>query len=289
MTSPCVLCSGSRQVRLFAKGGRDFLRCARCGLVRVDPLPSSEELMLHYERSYRHGNYSLFADAADIRRGIAEYRLQIVRKFARPGRWLDVGCSGGDFIQAAQKAGMEAEGLDLSAEAVARARERGLTAHHSRVEDFAPVRPYDTITAFDLIEHSLDPRAFIGRFREWLARDGTLVLALPDVGSIYPQLLMRRHWFYYAPDDHLFYFNKHTISRLLTEEGFAVGEISRAYKPLSLRYSAETLRLFDARLGRIASQVVAMLPTKLSSRKWKLYVGEMLVRAERKEAEQCPA
>ncbi len=272
---------GRERGHLFAKGGRDFVRCKSCGLVWVDPLPTPAELASHYKRSYREGGYSMFADAADIRRGIAEYRLAVVQPFARPGRWLDVGCSGGQFIEAAQNAGIEAEGLDLSEEAVARARELGLTAHHASVEDFAPERPFETVTAFDVIEHSRDPRAFVQSCRGWLVPRGTLVLTLPDVGSIYPQLLMRRHWFYYAPNEHLFYFNMRTITRLLSEEGFAVEQVSRTYKPLTLRYSAESLSLFNKKLGRIAKRVVAGLPRTLSSRSWKLYIGEMLVRATR--------
>ena len=281
VNSPCALCRGEERVRLFSKGGKDFLGCKSCGLVWVDPLPTPAELSSHYERSYREGGYSMFADAEDIRQGIAEYRLAVVQPFARPGRWLDVGCSGGQFIEAAQKAGVEAEGLDLSAGAIARARERGLTAHHSSVENFAPERPFETITAFDVIEHSLDPRAFVKCCHTWLVPRGTLVLTLPDVGSIYPRLLMRRHWFYYAPHEHLFYFDRRTISRLLSEEGFVVDQVSRTYKPLSLRYSAESLSLFNDKLGRITKRLVSGLPQNLSTRKWKLYVGEMLVRATR--------
>ncbi len=272
---------GRERGHLFAKGGRDFVNCKSCGLVWVDPLPTPAELASHYERSYHEGGYSMFADAADIRRGIAEYRLEVVQPFARPGRWLDVGCSGGQFIEAAQNAGIEAEGLDLSEEAVARARELGLTAHHASVEDFAPERPFETVTAFDVIEHSRDPRAFVQSCRGWLVSRGTLVLTLPDVGSIYPRLLMRRHWFYYAPNEHLFYFNMRTITRLLSEEGFAVEQVSRTYKPLTLRYSAESLSLFNKKLGQLAKRVVAGLPRSLSARSWKLYIGEMLVRATR--------
>ena len=39
-------------------------------------------------------------------------------------------------------------------------------------------------------------------------------LTLPDVGSIYPRLLMGRRWFYYLPSDHLYYFDRRTITRL---------------------------------------------------------------------------
>jgi 2-polyprenyl-3-methyl-5-hydroxy-6-metoxy-1,4-benzoquinol methylase len=275
----CVCCGGRSHSRLFAKGGRDFVRCRFCGLVCVDPLPSPEELAEHYERSYREGGYAVFSNATEVRRMIAHDRLSRARAVARGERWLDVGCAGGEFVEAARGAGFTAEGIDLSSQAVARARARGLAAHHARFEDFAPERAYDTVTAFDLIEHTLEPRAFLHHVHQWLAPRGALVLTLPDVGSIYPRLVMQRHWFYYAPEEHLFYFDRRTIARLLAEEGFRVERIARAYKRLTVSYAAESLSLFNRTLGGIATRIARVLPRRLAEQPFSLYLGEMWVEA----------
>jgi len=108
---------------------------------------------------------------------------------------------------------------------------------------------------------------------------GTLALTLPDVGSIYPRLIMQRHWFYYAPNEHLFYFNRHTITRLLNEEGFRVTRIGRSYKRLSLSYSAKSLSIFNRKLGRMVTQLASVLPAWLAERRFPLYLGEMWVDA----------
>ena len=84
-------------------------------------------------------------------------------------RWLDVGCATGDFVEAAVAAGASAEGIDAARGAVDAARARGLVVHQARVEDFHPELPYTVITAFDLIEYLLDPRAFVRRLFGWLA------------------------------------------------------------------------------------------------------------------------
>src|SRR6266705_3356278 len=44
----CVLCERTRGVRLFAKGGWDFVRCAACGMVSLDPLPSAAHIAAHH-------------------------------------------------------------------------------------------------------------------------------------------------------------------------------------------------------------------------------------------------
>jgi len=277
----CALCGGDQSRLRFAKQGRDFLECSRCGLVWIDPLPTPAEVETRYRTAYSTGEYASFASAQGTRDLISEHRLEAIRDRARPGRWLDVGCATGSFVAAAVAEGHAAEGLDISREAVEIARENGLVAHHGRVEDFEPTQPYDTITAFDVLEHAIDPRAFVKRLHGWLVPGGNLILSLPDVGSIYPRLLMGRHWFYYWPDEHLFYFDRKTIRRLLEEEGFEVKRITRAHKPLSPAYAARNLEAFNAGLGRVARGLVGLLPAALRERPLRLYVGEMLVVARR--------
>ena len=281
MSARCLLCGASAARPLFTKGGRTFLRCGECGLEWLDPMPTPEEIGRYYDWAYREGIYAPYAEAGEIRRLIAEHRLDVIRPLARAGRWLDVGCATGHFVEAAGRAGMTAEGLDVSPGAVDIARRRGLVAHLARVEEFAPTAPYDTITAFDVIEHLLDPRAFLDRLRGWLAPGGTLALTLPDVGSIYPRLLMRRHWFYYLPSDHLFYFNPGTIRRLLTEQGFAVRRVMRAYKPLTVDYIVPQLHIFNPLLGRVAGALARLVPPRLRARPVRCYIGEMMAVSDR--------
>lgn len=251
-------------------------------------MPTADEIEQRYRTAYSQGEYAAFADASDTRDLIADHRLDRVRSVARPGRWLDVGCSTGSFVAAAVAAGFVAEGLDISREAVERARAHGLVAHHGRVETFEPTRPYDAVTAFDVLEHSREPRAFLARVRDWLLPGGHLILTVPDVRSIYPRLLMGRHWFYYWPDEHLFYFDSKTVTRLLAEEGFQVVRIARAHKPLTLEYSARNLEAFNGTLGRIARSLVGILPRRLATHPFRLYLGEMLVVARRSPGADAP-
>jgi SAM-dependent methyltransferase len=280
----CLVCRGTRARVLFTKGGKDFVRCEACGLVWLDPMPTAAEVGAYYEQSYRDGIYEPYAAAETIRRLIAEHRLAAIRPHARPGRWLDVGAATGHFVEAAARAGMAAEGCELSGSAVASARARGLTMHHVAVEDFTPAAPYDTITAFDVLEHLRDPCAFLDRLRGWLVPGGTLALTLPDVSSIYPRLLMRRHWFYYLPSDHLHYFDPRTITRLLAEHGFGAARVARAYKPLTPAYIALQLRLFTPGLGRVAALLVRAVPAALRERPIRCYIGEMMVTVARGDA-----
>jgi SAM-dependent methyltransferase len=276
MRDACLVCRGTRVRALFRKGGKDFVRCEACGLVWLDPMPTAAEVGAYYEQSYRDGIYEPYAAADAVRRLIAEHRLAMIRPHVRPGRWLDVGAATGHFVEAAARAGIAAEGCELSGSAVARARARGLTMHQAAVEDFAPPARYDTITAFDVIEHLREPRAFLDRLRGWLAPAGTVALTLPDVSSVYARA-MGRHWFYYVPSDHLHYFDPRTITRLLGNTGFGGVRVTRAYKPLTPAHVALQLEQFTPVLGRVAGLLMRALPSALRERPVRCYVGEMMV------------
>lgn len=274
-----MLCGGTDVHSLFEKDGREVVRCSTCGLEWVHPMPTSDELDAYYQQSYADGNYSFFAEAQEVRALIAQHRLESIRPFARDGRWLDVGASSGDFVAAAA-AEHDSEGLELSERAVEHARARGLRMHCSSVEAFEPATPYQMITAFDVLEHLREPRHFLQRLRSWIAPGGRLVLTVPDVSSFYARWLMRRHWFYYVPSEHLFYYDPDTIRRLLAEEGFRVATVRAAYKMLTPRYAAANLRNFNSSLGRVATTVVGWAPDAVAARAIPMYVGEMMVFAE---------
>jgi 2-polyprenyl-3-methyl-5-hydroxy-6-metoxy-1,4-benzoquinol methylase len=278
MPSPdaCPLCGGAQDVPEFAKSGWRFVRCRGCGLVSLRPLPTPAAVAAHHDASYRDGRYAAFAAADAVRAAIARRRLELVRPDATDGPWLDVGCSTGAFVAEAASAGLDAEGIELSAAAVATARARGLAVGQGAVETFVPRRRYAVVTAFDVVEHALDPLAFVRRVAGWLLPHGLLALTLPDAASPTARLLGRR-WFYYAPPDHVHYFTPETARRLVRAGGLDVTRVAPFRKPMTLDYAAAQLANLAPFLAPPVRGLAAVLPRGLRARGWRLPLGEMLV------------
>ncbi|HZP40555.1 MAG TPA: class I SAM-dependent methyltransferase [Candidatus Binatia bacterium] len=271
----CLVCAGTRRRPRFRKGGRAFVACAGCGFTRVEPLPSPEELERHYAWTYEQGPYAVFAAADHVRTLVARARLAALRPLLGTGPILDVGASTGSFVAAARAAGVAAEGIERSERAVALARLHDLPVRLARLEDFAPAAPYAAVTAFDVIEHLLDPGVLLARARAWLAPGGTLALTLPDGRSAAARLLGRAWWFY-APDDHFHYFDRRTIVVFLARHGFRVAHATSWRKPLPLAYVLAAGAAFYPRLARAVAPV-AGLARRLGDPALRLPVGEMLV------------
>jgi SAM-dependent methyltransferase len=274
----CALCGETGATRLFEKRGWTFVRCPRCRLVSIRPLPTEAALLAHHEQSYATGGYAVYAAAESIRSAIAAHRLAVVRRLAPAGPWLDVGCATGALLAAARDAGIDAEGLEMSRPAIEHARARGLRVHEGVVERFAPERRYAAVTAFDVVEHLRDPLGFVRRVGAWLLPGAVLVLTVPNIESVTARL-MGRYWYFYAPPDHLHYFTPATITRLLTDAGLSGVTVARASKPLTLEYAAQSLEQFNPRLGRLARATVALAPARLRRHLWPIPIGELTVTA----------
>ena len=274
----CTLCGGGETVRLFVKVGWTFVRCTGCGLVALRPAPTAAQLAAHHEASYRAGRYAVFAAAETVRTAVARYRLANLRSLAPAGPWLDVGCSTGALLAELADDGIAAEGLELSAAAVAQARARGFVVHEGTVERFVPSRRYAVVSAFDLIEHLLDPAAFARHVRGWLLPGGVFVLTLPNATSVAARLMGRR-WYFHAPPDHVHGFTPETIRRLLETTGWAAVTVRAVRKPLTADYVVEQLAHSNPALARIARATTAIVPRRWRARPWSLPLGEMLVTA----------
>jgi hypothetical protein len=110
---------------------------------------------------------------------------------------------------------------------VAKCREKGLgEILPGTIEsvDFGNTR-FDVITAFDVLEHVVDPISFIRRIFDLLNDDGLVVIAVPDVQCLSARISLK-NWDQLILPMHLNYFCTKTLKRFLGDNGFNVLQIS---------------------------------------------------------------
>jgi SAM-dependent methyltransferase len=115
------------------------------------------------------------------RRIIAGFVEQICRQVTdRRPRILDVGCGTGANLILLSKYG-DAEGVDVSEDALAFCRERGLEKVRLGAGEDLPYEDgeFDLVTAFDVVEHMDDDLAGIKEMRRVLRPGGRVLLFVP--------------------------------------------------------------------------------------------------------------
>jgi 2-polyprenyl-3-methyl-5-hydroxy-6-metoxy-1,4-benzoquinol methylase len=251
---PCYLCRSSNTELAFEKNGYQYSKCLNCGLYALllnEPYPKF--LKRYYDEGYFRGNPNRCAyvdyqgDEKIIKKNMRVY-LDEILNFKKEGKLLDIGCSLGFFLELAEEAGFEPFGIDISSYAFSEAKKRGVT--NIKLGELSQVgfskKSFDVICLFDVIEHFQDPRAQLNQANKLLKDDGILIIETGKLESFFARLL-GKHWYFFAPPQHLFIFGLSQLKTLLSQCDLQVVRSTTTNKWASLRY----LTHLAASIGRV--------------------------------------
>jgi len=194
--------------------------CANCGLVRTAPMPTEAELTRYYATNYRRDyHWTSKPSRAHLtrRRREAAARLSLLGpRLKRTCKILDMGCGAGEFLAAAARKGHRCLGLDPGQHFATYARTvNGVEVHNCGWQDasFEPGH-FDIITLHHVLEHLRKPTSALRRLHEWLADDGVLYVAVPNLLSRREQLF---EYFHFA---HVYSFSPQTLVATAMVAGF---------------------------------------------------------------------
>ena len=138
-----------------------------------------------FDAEFRSGHWSLL-DSFDEKNRYETLRKLILRQHPRP-RLLDAGCGGGRLgASFASEELTSYHGVDLSTEAIARAREhspQGSLLEQADLETWAPVCRYDVIVINEVMGYLHDPAFTLGRLAAALEPGGVLIVSLYRWGN----------------------------------------------------------------------------------------------------------
>jgi len=212
----CNICGNDVTSILITKNGYNIYQCASCGLAFTWPQPSAIDEQ--YDSSY----FDLYRRRRAFRLRRGDARLKRIELLTKPGRLLDIGCSLGYFVEAANARGWTASGVEISPYAAQEARDLGLDVKTGILEDAGYADgSFDCVTMWDVLEHVPDPTQHMLEVRRILSDGGFVVIGTPDLGHVLFRM-KRERWRHLKPSEHIFYFKKSSISRLLEKTGFRI-------------------------------------------------------------------
>jgi len=150
--------------------------------------------------------------------------LRRIRRYARTGRLLDIGCGAGRLSALALQSGFDPLGVELSPRMAAKARGR-LGADRVRIGRLQdcnlPAGGFDVAVSISYIEHDPDPLPVMRHVHVLLRPGGVCLHKTPNYNSLLRRVLGRR-WSGYRWPEHVQYFTPATLGRLMEKAGFEV-------------------------------------------------------------------
>jgi SAM-dependent methyltransferase len=117
-------------------------------------------------------------------------------------RLLDVGCSSGSFVYAAESVGVQAEGVEPSANPAQTAMAQGLKVQQGFIEDLhLPENSFDVITLFEVVEHLSAPVPLFKECHRILSPGGIMIVRTGNTES-WTARFMRGSWEYFDMTRH---------------------------------------------------------------------------------------
>lgn len=190
------------------------------------------------------------ADSGALRRMLRstrdeEFRLaiEVVRNHVRQGRWLDIGCSYGWFLQLIRLAEYEPFGVEPSPTACSEAK--ATFGAHVANGEFPTVLiesglpgSFQVLSTMDVLEHIQLPEHFLHAARDLCATEGVLLVKVPSNEGLLFQLFSalastKRHaglsrlWQVEFNYPHWHYYSPQSIRCMLERHGFEVLEERR--------------------------------------------------------------
>lgn len=220
----CPAC-GSSSFSGFELGpGNPLRHCRRCGTVSAAEYADPQQV---YRDGYMFGQagpFGLDVRAPEFQRyllRVARRRIKLIERASglRFGALLDVGSGTGEVLLAAAERGWRAQGVEPERSAAGMARQRGLTVAVAALEESGlPERTYDVVSAFHVLEHIPDSRAFLRTMARWVRPGGFVAVEVPNFASVQRRRL-GDGWTGLRPHEHLVHFTPATLRQTFAAAG----------------------------------------------------------------------
>ncbi len=227
----CPLCGG-QDGRIFCRtrdfnwglpGEFTYVACLRCGLVRLSPAPSEEEVPDLYPPFC--GAALACGEDRDAGNSLPPFHLRadILEALKPPPASLfDIGCGDGLFLAFMRRRGWAVGGLEPAGDRVEYARRvLGLSGvrRASWPTDSVTKIQADVVSFIHVLEHVWDPVTALHQARRLMKPGALLVLETPNVNG-WPLRLFGRHCVQMDAPRHLWLFTPATLRDCAKKAGY---------------------------------------------------------------------
>ncbi|PIN90852.1 hypothetical protein COU60_00725 [Candidatus Pacearchaeota archaeon CG10_big_fil_rev_8_21_14_0_10_34_76] len=252
-------CCGSKDIKeefrnlwdksYFVEGKFSIVICSNCRLEFLNPSLTEKELGKYYpvEEYYSFYDYNklalkyhkISAKFHSKRNKILSFLMKPLSPLMytyhlRKGKnILEIGCGNGMQLEIYRRYGMKTCGLEpYGPELTEKEIKLGIKRESTDKAKFQN-ETFDYIILKEVLEHVPDQDKILKKCRDWIKKDGKIVVTVPNTKSIWRNIF-KDCWFGYDVPRHLYNYNPKNISMMLKKNGLKVDKIRTYDTPYML-------------------------------------------------------
>ncbi len=213
-----------------------ILKCQKCGLIFSSPILEPSKIT----EFYRESVCSYDKQVPYLTKAYMKEFQRIEPFLSQNPKILEIGCGNGFFLEALKKKGIkDLFGVEASLKMVSEAPpylKKRITTDIFKQKQF-PDNNFDAVLCFHTLDHVVDPNRFIKLARGILKPGGFILFAVHNTDNIFVKLFGEK-WPIFDIE-HIYLFNKHTLSLLFSKHKFKNIEIFNVKNTYPLSYYAK--------------------------------------------------
>ena len=195
----------------------DIYQCTKCNLVQHILPPVS-----YYKEVIR---------AVSVSKEMEEFRIKQFKEWVELNKltnkkYIEIGCGAGDYLEIIRKIGVKkAFGLEYSDRNLAVCKTKNLEVSKGYLDDNLLIQDrhkqsYDAFGIFSFMEHWPNPSESLNILWDLLAEEAYGIIEVPNF-----EMIQKKGLYTEFITDHIFYFDRNSLSQLLQSNGFEITSI----------------------------------------------------------------
>ncbi len=268
----CCVCGNNDKDKFQLKYQKENFAVVTCNNCSLHFIPHYYRKKIQYTQ-YKNADVTAAVRAGNnwIKIQRHKLRFKFIQKFIKSGKLFDLGAGWGHFMLAGKELGYDVYGVEISEQPYLYCvNDLKLPVDHIDFFEMDEAKKFDIVTMWDVLEHIDKADEFLAKCAKLTKPNGYLFLQVPQIDSYFA----KRHkdnWKMMGLD-HVNYFGKETITKILERNGYEVVKIKSSFEiKLFIMY---TLLPFIKKFKSNKKQTTAQANTSINAAERQQYFNK---------------